>query len=86
MLAATFATNSIVAEYMITVDIDIKLVALFPRFLNQPCTNIVLAHVIDQVFELGEMPEALGILGVHGGKIVFLIFVIGIVAHKFMGL
>jgi hypothetical protein len=31
------------------------------------------------------MPEALGILGVDGGKIVFLIFVIGVVAHKFMG-
>jgi hypothetical protein len=41
MLAATFAMNSIVAEYMIAIDIFIKLVALFPRFLNQPCTNIV---------------------------------------------
>ncbi len=55
MLAATFTTNSIVVEYMIAIDIDIKLVALFPRFLNQPYTNIVLAHVIDQVFELGEI-------------------------------
>jgi hypothetical protein len=85
MLAAVFATDSIVAKYMVSVDIDIKVVALFPHFLYQPRTNILLAHVINQVFELREIrrlvdkdiavwvswatQEALGILGIDGGGV-----------------
>ena len=88
MLAAVFAMDSIVAKYMVSVGIDIRVVALFSRFLYQPCTNILLAHVINQVFEFREIrrlvdkdiavgvswttPEALGILGIDGGDIVFL--------------
>ena len=77
---------------MIAVDIYIKFVALFPRFLNQPCADIVLAHVVDQVFKLREIwwfinediaiwvpwvtPEALGMLSIDGGNIVFLFVII----------
>ena len=53
MLTAAFTTNCIVAEDVITVDINIKFIALFPRFLNQPRANVILAHVINQVFKLG---------------------------------
>ncbi len=102
MLTAALVTGRIVAEDVIAVDTDIKFVALFPRFLNQPRANIVLAHVVDQVFKLQEIwwfinediaiwvswatPEALGILSIDGGKIVFLFVIIIVVAHKFMGL
>ncbi len=87
---------------MIAVDIYIKFVALFPRFLNQSRADIVLAHVVDQVFKLREIwwfinediaiwvpwatPEALSILSIDGGDVVFLVVTIFVVAHKFMGL
>ena len=101
MLTTAFATSCIVAEDVITVNINIKFITLFPRFLNQPRANVILAHVINQVFKLGEIggfvhkniaicvlwatPEALGILGIDVGKM-FLMFVVVVVAHKFMGL
>ena len=100
-VALALATGRIVAEDVIAVDINIKFVAFYPRFLNQPHADIVLAHVGDQVFKLGEIwwfinkdiaicvpwatPETLGILCIDGGKM-FLMFVIVVVAHKFMGL
>ena len=102
MLTAALAMGHIVAEDVIAIDIYIKFVALFPLFLNQPRADIVLAHVVDQVFKLREIwwfinkdiaiwvpwatLEALGILSIDGGKIVFLFVIIIVVAHKFMGL
>jgi hypothetical protein len=57
MLTAAFTTSRIVAKDVITVDINIKFIALFPRLLNQPRTNVILAHVIDQIFKLGEIGD-----------------------------
>ena len=102
MLTAALATGRIVSKDVIAVDIYVKFVALFPRFLNKPRADIVLAHVVDQVFKLQEIwrfidedmaiwvpwatPEALGILSIDGGDVVFLVVIIFVVAHKFMGL
>ena len=60
------------------------------------------SHVIDKIFKLGKIgglinkdiaicipwatPEALGILSVDGGEMISFLFVIVVVAHKFMGL
>ncbi len=50
MLVSIFSMVCIVAENMVSVDVDVKFVAFFPSFLDQPGSNIILAHVINQVF------------------------------------
>ena len=52
MSATTFTTDSIVAKYMVFIDINITGAVFFPRFLYQQCTNVMLAHVINQIFKL----------------------------------
>ena len=50
VLASVFSRVCIVAENMVSIDVEVEFVAFFPSFLDQPHSNIVLAHVINQVF------------------------------------
>ncbi len=102
VLPAAFSAVCIVRKDVITIDIDIKFVTFFPCLLDHPCIDIVLAHVVYQIFEFGEVggmidkyysvsiswatPETLGVLRVDGGEVLFLMFVTVVVAYKFMGL
>jgi hypothetical protein len=46
LTTALFASR-VVTENMISSNFNIKVIAFFPGFLDQPCSNIILAHIIN---------------------------------------
>jgi len=52
VLATTLTTDSVVMEDMISVYINVEGIIFFPCFLYQPRANIMLTHVINQIFKL----------------------------------
>jgi hypothetical protein len=55
MVTTIRSSVGIVTENVVSSAFNIEVVSLFPCFLYQPGTNILLAHVINDVFEFGQV-------------------------------
>jgi hypothetical protein len=92
----------IVTENVVPSTFNIEVVSLFPCFLYQPGTDILLVHVVNDVFEFGQVrwciaknvtirvswttPQSSGILGLNCGMFSCLFCVSTVVPYRFIGL
>ncbi len=51
MLMAGYSSFGIMAEDMVSSYLSVKVVSFFPGLLEEPCSNVMLVHVIDNVFQ-----------------------------------
>jgi hypothetical protein len=92
----------VVTEDVVSSTFNVEVVSLFPCFLYQPITTIMLAHVVNDVFKFGQVggcidkdvtirilwtvPQTLSILDINHGMFNCLFCVFIVVAFGFIGL
>jgi len=55
VLTSAGASISIVSEDMISSYLSVKVISFLPGLLEKPRSNIMLSHVVDDVFQLGKV-------------------------------